>query len=62
MSLRRQNAGNVSRVNVASTTLNGNAKARQEEKDNRVSATQIIPAVVDLYSVSSQAVCFLLAT
>ena len=62
MSLRGQNAGNMSRASVASTTLNGDAKARQEEKDNNVSTTQVIPAVVDLYSVSSQAVCFLLAT
>jgi hypothetical protein len=63
MALLRQNAGNISRARVASTTtVNGIAKARREEKDSRVSATQVIPAMVDLYSVSSQAVTFLLTT
>ncbi|KIM43229.1 hypothetical protein M413DRAFT_444037 [Hebeloma cylindrosporum] len=55
MSLRRQSAGTMSPVSLATsiTTANGSGKARHQKKGSRISTTQVIPAVVDLYSALS---------
>jgi len=54
MRLQRQHTRNASRTSTATTmTANTKENVRQQEKVQRISATQVVPAVVDLCSALS---------